>query len=58
MLFTQCTCGFYVILFWVQILSVRSDPSALESFLGLSAATAGEVSKFNFIHPDVLMDTK
>jgi len=29
----------------VQILSVHSDPSALESFLGLSAATAGEVSK-------------
>lgn len=29
----------------MQILSVHSDPSALESFLGLSAATAGEVSK-------------
>jgi hypothetical protein len=28
----------------VQILSAYSDPSALESFLGLSAAAAGEVS--------------
>jgi len=32
--------------FWVWILkSAYSDPSALESFLGLSAAAAGDVSK-------------